>query len=300
MIDADRLVREGERKLRAAGVDSPAHDAAVLLAHACGCRRADIDRARLLGSGLDGVVAPHDALRAYRSLIDRRAAREPLQLIVGYARFRGLIVDVGPGVFIPRPETEMMVQCGIDWLNDQPVEAPRVVDLCAGSGVIGLSVASEVADAEVWAVEMSPDALVWTERNRRRIGSISPCLDDSYHLVSGDATSPRTLAYLDGTVDAVITNPPYVPDARVPDQPEVRDHDPRMALYGGSDDGMAIPRLIIDRAHALLRPGGLLVMEHDITQGGRLAAYARDRGFPESRTVEDWTHRPRALMAVKG
>ena len=113
----------------------------------------------------------------------------------------------------------------------------------------------------------------------------------------GDATDPNTLAELDGTVDLVVTNPPYVPESEIPEQPEVRDHDPELALYGGSPDGLLIPKRIIDRAAALLRPGGLLVMEHDISQGAALVAYAQTHGFAQAHTGHDWTGRPRYLVA---
>ncbi|WP_300765834.1 peptide chain release factor N(5)-glutamine methyltransferase [uncultured Bifidobacterium sp.] len=300
-IDVDGLVRRGSAILKEAGVDSPDHDASVLLAHSCGLGKGDVDRARLIGETVDSLVdSPRDALCAYRALIERRAAREPLQTIIGYTRFRGLTVRVGPGVFIPRPETELVVQEAIDWLVDRRIESPRVVDLCAGSGAIGLSMVSEVANAQVWAVELSTEALAWATRNSTQLIGARPDIAGAYHLVAADATASSTLRELDGTVDVVVTNPPYVPDGRVPEQPEVRDHDPSMALYGRSRDGTAVPRLIIERSCSLLRPGGLLVMEHDITQGGLLAAHAEAHGFGHVRTMPDWTHRPRALVAVKG
>ena len=209
-----------------------------------------------------------------------------MQYIVGHAPFRYLDLAVGPGVFIPRPETELVVQEGLDWLAVQRITAPRVVDLCAGSGAIGLSIVTETADAEVWAVEL----VLGTART----GS---GMDRRYHPVLGDAADSSVLAELDGTVDLVVTNPPYVPESEIPEQPEVRDYDPELALYGGSPDGLLIPGRIIDRAAALLRPGGLLVMEHDISQGAALVAYAQAHGFSHARTGRDWTARPRYLVA---
>lgn len=553
-IAVDRLVRGAAARLRDAGVDTPEHDAKLLLAEACGVELRDVDKALLMrddigrlvrdgrvsggdavrGAGGDAVARPSDdasrsdaaasgvaadpiaeAVAAFGRMVDRRAVREPLQYIVGHAPFRYLDLAVGPGVFIPRPETETVVQAGLDWLegrrsvagassggatgdsssyvssdgsrgaapggspdglrdgstgdastgsaagvrdasggsvsgvssrsltgimSDEPsVDSPsgvavdvsdgsvgrrrfRVVDLCAGSGAAGLSLADETPDCEVWAVELSERTAAWTSRNAMAVlgpdavtvpslgvaaedgsdgagvlgpGSVTvpslgvatvagsdagamPDLDaavvlgsgavtisspgvmaedgsddavvlgsdtvsasdlgvavenDSgaasdldagiasgpgpslpandtlcmgpaadrpyYHLVLGDATAPDALADLDGTVDLVVTNPPYVPESEIPEQPEVRDHDPSLALYGGSPDGLLIPERIIDRAARLLRPGGALVMEHDISQGDALVAYAQAHGFAEAHTGDDLTGRPRYLFATR-
>lgn len=537
-IAVDRLVRDAAARLRDAGVDTPEHDAKLLLAEACGVELRDVDKALLMrddigrlvrngrvssgdavrGAGGDAVARPSDdasrsdaapsgvaadpiaeAVAAFGRMVDRRAAREPLQYIVGHAPFRYLDLAVGPGVFIPRSETETVVQAGLDWLegrrsvagassggatgdsssyvssdgsrgaapggspdglrngatgdastgsaagvrdasggsvsgvssrsltgtmsDESSVDSPsgvavgvsdgsvgrrrfRVVDLCAGSGAVGLSLADETPDCEVWAVELSERTAAWTSRNAMAVlgpdavtvpspgvaavagsdAGAMPDLDaavvlgsgavtisspgvmaedgsddavvlgsdmvtasdldvavendsdvaaqgDSgaaadldaattseaeppilandtlcvglaadrpyYHLVLGDATAPDTLADLDGTVDLVVTNPPYVPESEIPEQPEVRDHDPSLALYGGSPDGLLIPDRIIDRAARLLRPGGALVMEHDISQGGALVAYAQAHGFAEAHTGDDLTGRPRYLFATR-
>ncbi|WP_205832117.1 peptide chain release factor N(5)-glutamine methyltransferase [Bifidobacterium moraviense] len=288
------LIRAAAARLREAGVDTPDHDAKLLLAHAAGREPRDVDKAMLMGEtwtvpdGFDAMVA-------------RRASREPLQYVTGHAPFRYLDLQVGPGVFIPRPETELVVQEGLDWLTAQHgLYSPRVVDLCAGSGAIGLAVASEVPGAQVWAVELSERTAAWTKRNLEAVARINPQVGYNYQLEIGDATSRGTLAALDGTVDLVISNPPYVPESQIPEQPEVRDHDPALALYGGSADGTLIPERIIERAFALLRPGGLFVMEHDIMQGDRLAAYAHVAGFATAVTHNDYTGRPRYLTAEKG
>lgn len=229
-------------------------------------------------------------------MVSRRAAREPLQHIVGHAPFRWLDLKVGPGVFIPRPETELVVQFGLDWLASRGIDAPRVADLCAGSGTIGLSIVTELPHSEVWAVELSSQALQWTRLNVDAIlGQEEP--RSRYHLIQADATAPTTFADLDGTFDAVLTNPPYVPQAAIPDQSEVRDHDPELALYGGSPDGLDIPCRIIDRAIRLLKPQGLLVMEHDMTQGPALVAHALAAGFTTAHTEQDLTGRDRFLVA---
>ncbi|MBW3079534.1 peptide chain release factor N(5)-glutamine methyltransferase [Bifidobacterium sp. 81T8] len=319
------VIRDAAGTLREAGVDTPEHDAKLLLAEAAGRELRDVDKAILMGDawedfstslrfaqndndGADSSVISTErserrdlsVAERFSAMIDRRAKREPLQYIVGHAPFRYLDLAVGPGVFIPRPETETVVQAGLDWITRERLYTPRVVDLCAGSGAIGLSVVTEVRGAEVWAVELSDKAYAWTERNREAVSRRDPSAGYNYHLERGDATSPLTLPQLDGTIDLVITNPPYVPLSQIPDQPEVRDHDPDMALYGGSADGSAIPERIILRAAGLLRAGGALVMEHDISQGDQLVAFARANGFTDARTENDWTGRPRYLFAVRG
>ena len=317
-MNVEQSIHRAAATLRDAGVDTPEHDAKLLLAEACGCSLSDVDKAMLLGKSIAALAEEHSAEsvspapsvegspeRRFDAMLARRAAREPLQYIVGRAPFRYLDLAVGPGVFIPRPETELVVQEGLDWLaarRGRNEARFRVVDLCAGSGAIGLSIVTETADVEVWAVELSERTAAWTRRNAETV--LGPTgtgsgIDGRYHLVLGDATDPDTLAELDGTVDLVVTNPPYVPESEIPEQPEVRDYDPELALYGGSPDGLLIPGRIIDRAAALLRPGGLLVMEHDISQGAALVAYAQARGFSHARTGRDWTARPRYLVAVR-
>ncbi|WP_337646404.1 peptide chain release factor N(5)-glutamine methyltransferase [Bifidobacterium pullorum] len=310
-MNVEQAIRRAAATLRDAGVDTPEHDAKLLLAEAYNCTLSDVDKAMLLGNPLaalaegdfadDVPIAASDEgtpERHFDAMVARRAAREPLQYIVGHAPFRYLDLQVGPGVFIPRPETELVVQEGLDWLATQRIAAPRVVDLCTGSGAIGLSIVTETADAEVWAVELSERTAAWTRRNAEAVAAAAGTAH-RYHLVPGDATASGTLAELDGTVDLVVTNPPYVPESEIPEQPEVRDYDPELALYGGSPDGLLIPERIIDRAAALLRPGGLLVMEHDISQGAALVAYAQAHGFNRARTGQDWTARPRYLVAVR-
>ena len=208
-----------------------------------------------------------------------------------------LDLAVGPGVFIPRPETETVVQAGLDWIAAQGLSEPVVVDLCAGSGAVGLSVATEVGGARVWAVEASDEAAVWTRRNADAQSQALARSGSSYHLVFGDATSGTVLAELDGRVDLVISNPPYIPMDRVPTQPEVRDWDPALALYGGSPDGCLIPEGIIKRAADLLRPGGLLVMEHDCSQGRALRSMARRSGYVNVSTGQDLAGLDRYLLA---
>ena len=289
----DETIGKAIATLREAGVDTPEHDVKLLLAEAAGCELSDVDKAMLMGDPID-----YDAER-FGAMLARRANREPLQYIVGHAPFRYLDLEVGPGVFIPRQETELVAQEGIDWITRNGLYNPRVVDLCAGSGAIGLSIVTEVPGSHVWGVEINQQAVAWTRRNIAATMRRWPALASNYELEIGDATNATTLAKLDGSIDMVITNPPYVPQNNIPDQPEVRDHDPELALYGGSADGTLIPERIIRRASRLLRAQGLFVMEHDISQGDRLAAFARINGFEQVHVRNDYTNRPRYLVAVK-
>lgn len=293
MAAAD-VIRDAAVQLREAGIETPEHDAKLLLAEAAGVELRDVDKALLMGEELGTA----EQLARFQSMLARRAKREPLQYITGHAPFRYLDLKVGLGVFIPRPETETLVQAGLDWLTEHGMIHPRVVDLCAGSGAIGLSVVSEVPGSQVWAVELSPNTAEWTNKNLAETAKRYPSIASNYQLEIADATSLATLAQLDGTIDIVITNPPYVPESDVPEQPEVRVWDPELALYGGSMDGTLIPERIIERAYRLLKPGGALVMEHDVTQGDRLVAFARATGFAAASTGQDWTGRDRYLFAV--
>ena len=282
------LIRQAAAQLREAGIETPEHDAKLLLAEAVDAELRDIDKAMLMGEGLDSLAPAGGGCRAatgggqadpvtnilaaFHAMLSRRAKREPLQYITGHTPFRYLDLQVGPGV---------------------------LVDLCAGSGAIGLSIVSEVPGSQVWAVELSPRTAEWTRRNLAVTAKRYPSIASNYQLEVADATSLATLAQLDGTIDIVITNPPYVPQTDIPEQPEVRDWDPELALYGGSADGTLIPERIIERAWRLLKPGGVLVMEHDLTQGERLVAYAKATGFATASTGKDWTGRDRYLFAEK-
>jgi release factor glutamine methyltransferase len=271
MNEVSVLLRVAERRLAEAGVASPRRDAEALLDHLLGN-----PNARYLTPSL-GPAAMEDYLRR----VERRAAREPLQHILGSAPFRRLDLLVGPGVFVPRPETELLVEWGLDVLAGQP--APAVVDLCAGSGAIGLAVAAEHHGATVHAVESAPAALEWLRRNAAAYPAVT--------VVAGDATDPATLADLDGTVDLVLTNPPYVP-AGTPVPPEVERWDPPEALWGGPD-GLTVLRGVVARALALLRPGRWLGAEHDESHAPAVARLFAREGFHQVGTRPDLAGRPR-------
>ena len=221
----------------------------------------------------------------------------PLQHLTGRAPFRDLELAVGPGVFVPRPETEDVAGAAIDAARVVLAEGGRalVVDLCAGSAAIALAVATEVPSARVVAVEVSAAARAWAAAN---IAALAPGRVD---LRAGDVTGPAAmdrLADLAGQVDVVVSNPPYIPPGQEPVDAEVRDHDPEVALYGGGPDGLAVPRAVVALAAGLLRPGGWLVLEHADVQGQQvLAAVAEVGGWTDLADHDDLAGRPRYLTA---
>ncbi len=265
-------------------MQSPRVDAELLLAHVLG-----VPRTALLTR--DHVDA--DAAARFAVLLDQRAARVPLQHLTGRAPFRHLELAVGPGVFVPRPETEQLVEWALARLAG--VAEPVVVDLGSGSGAIALSVAHEHRGARVTAVERDPQAIEWTRHNAARRAAAG---DPPVSVLAGDMTDPRLLHDLDGAVDLVLSNPPYVPDgARVPR--EVADHDPPLALWGGPD-GLDVVRGLLRTAARLLRPGGALGIEHADQQGSALPALVRGTGhFADVADHPDLAGRPRFTTAFR-
>jgi release factor glutamine methyltransferase len=263
-------------------VESPRVDAELLLAAVLG-----VPRNRLLT--LDDV-AP-DAAARFGTLLDQRADRVPVQHLTGRAPFRYLELAVGPGVFVPRPETEQLVGWALERLAGTP--APVVVDLGSGSGAIALSLAHEHRGARVTAVEHDPGAIEWTRHNAAARAAVG---DPTVEVLPGDMTDPQLLPHLDGTVDLVVSNPPYVPDgARVPR--EVADHDPPLALWGGPD-GLDVVRGLLVTAARLLRPGGWLGIEHADQQGSALPALVRAHGsWTDVTDHPDLAGRPRFTTA---
>ncbi|HEY0616743.1 MAG TPA: peptide chain release factor N(5)-glutamine methyltransferase [Kribbella sp.] len=265
------LLAEATSRLREAGVTSPDYDAAELLAHLAGVSRMQL-----------GLIELTDQQKSqYDGLVARRAAREPLQHLTGTAAFRYRELAVGPGVFVPRPETEVLV----GWILDRiaSVESPLVVDLCSGSGAIAGAVATERPDSTVHAVELSPEACVWARRNLAGTGAT---------LHEGDIDG--CLPELDGLVDAVIANPPYIPlTAWESVTAEVRDHDPALALWSG-DDGLDEIKVVAATAGRLLKPGGWFGCEHADVQGESApAVFAATGLFTEVRDQLDLAGRHR-------
>lgn len=280
----DAAVRAARLSLSGSGIVSAEADAVELAAFALGTEAAEVRRRMVLRDAADPAF-----LDRYDGLVEERAARVPLQHLTGRAHFRHLTLRVGPGVFVPRPETEVVAGLAIHACG--AVRHPVVVDLCTGSGAIALAVADEVPGARVHAVELSPEAHAWAAQN-------VALLDAGIDLRLGDATT--AFPGLEGTVDVVVSNPPYIPDGAVPVDTEVRDHDPEVALYGRSADGLAVPLAVAARAAALLRPGGVLVMEHADTQGQSLPHALRATGaWVDVADHADLTGRPRAVVAVR-
>lgn len=252
---------DAERRLAAAGVPSPSVDAAELVAFSLGTTRSRL----FLHDPLD----PDQRVRI-EALITQRSQRIPLQHITGTAPFRRIEVAVGPGVFIPRPETELVCEAAIRHLSEQAIGERIAVDLCSGSGAIALSLGLEVPQSRVYAVEWDDKAVTWTRQNVQEhegdlagVGSKVFVLHDDAQAV---ANHGHELARLAGTCAVVVSNPPYIPSGMVPREPEVRDHEPSIALFGGVD-GMDLVRGIVRTAAQLLAPGGLLVIEHADVQG---------------------------------
>ena len=270
------------QQLADAGVPSPQADAQEIAAHLLG-----IERTRL---GLHPLVAPEWVIE-YEALVTRRVARVPLQHLLGSAVLGRTTVDVGPGVFIPRPETEVLVQWAIAAVAG--TLSPVVVDLCTGSGAIALAIAQARPDARVHAVELAPGALAWARRNAdlHRDAGGTPI-----DLRGGDFSDRRLLADLDGTADLVTANPPYVPSgARL--EPEVADHDPAEAVFGGPD-GLDVIRPLISVAAGLLRPGGVLAIEHDDSHGSSVPALLAARQvLADVQDHADLNGRPRFVTA---
>jgi len=276
--------------LSGAGIRNADVDAELLIGHVLGLSRGQVQAKAVTDAALD----PEQQL-AVLEAVERRAAREPLQHITGRAPFRSLELAVGRGVFVPRPETESVAQVAIDALLAVPHPAPRAVDLGTGSGAIAIALATEVPHAEVFAVENSPRAFTWARQNVRELAG------DNLRLIFADlAELPTELdgSPLDGTFDVVVSNPPYIPLGAIPRDPEVRLHDPEVALYGG-DDGLDVVRAISIRAAALLRPGGTLVLEHGELQGAAIRELLAADGWRAGSTHRDLLGRDRTTTALR-
>ncbi|GAA2082461.1 peptide chain release factor N(5)-glutamine methyltransferase [Aeromicrobium halocynthiae] len=273
---AERLLEEAVTTLAQADVPSPEVDAELLLSHVMGLPRAML-RSR--------AKPQEPQRRAYLELVEARARRVPLQHLTGSAAFRYVDLEVGPGVFVPRPETELLAGWAVE--QAQAREAPVVVDLCTGSGAIALSIVHEAPAARVHAVELDESALAWAERN---------LLGTGVDLRQGDAF--EAFADLDGTVDVVVCNPPYIPlEAWESVAPEARDHDPALALWSG-DDGLDAMRRLEETAWRLLRPGGVVGAEHADAQGGSAPAVFTRR-WRDVVDHDDLAGRPRFVTATR-
>jgi release factor glutamine methyltransferase len=272
-------------ELARAGVPSPQVDAELLLGHVLGMSRGAVQSKAISGDALDD-----DDSLAIAALVARRAAREPLQHITGRAAFRSIELAVGPGVFVPRPETEGVAGIAIDALRAYEIPQPIAVDLGSGSGAIALAMAREVPHAFVYGVEVSPFAFVWTKQNFRELAP-----DNAKPVFIDLAVA---LPELDGTVSVVASNPPYIPVDAIPRDPEVRLFDPDIALYGG-EDGLDVVRQVSSTARRLLHDGGTLVIEHGELQALAIAELLAADGWRAISGHRDLLGRDRATTALR-
>ncbi|MFV0427986.1 MAG: peptide chain release factor N(5)-glutamine methyltransferase [Arachnia sp.] len=272
-----RAVAHAARLLSEAGLPSPASDARLLLSYVLG-----VDASALV---MAQAPSPAQATRLL-DLVRRRSAGEPVQHLTGQAYFRHETLAVGPGVFIPRPETELLVDEVIRFVGSSPPRQHRIVELCAGSGAITLALAHELVDVDLHAVEASPAAFAYLRRNLSGTGA---------HLVLGRLHDE--LGELDGTVDVVVVNPPYIPSAQRAALPaDVAGNDPDEALFGG-EDGLDVIRAVAEAGQRLLRPGGLLVCEHHQEHQCEVAALLGAPGFIDAQGHRDLAGRPRYVTS---
>jgi len=289
MKQAVELLHEATEILTHAGIDSAHVDASLLLASVMKVERGQLS---------PFVEIPVVEAATFTELVHQRASRIPLQHITGEAHFRHITLKVGAGVFVPRPETELLVEAGIEALCE--IELPRTaVDLCAGSGAIALSLACEVTNTTVYAVERSVDAFRWLQTNvedhRKKLEEVNS------HVVciQGDATDVSLLVAHAGNIDVVLSNPPYIPDEMIPRDPEARDHDPAMALFGGPD-GLDVARGVARVAQTLLKPGGLFGMEHADVQGESVPELLDEvGGWSDVHDHLDYNKLPRFTTAIR-
>jgi release factor glutamine methyltransferase len=281
------FLRSGKEQLSAAGFAEV--EAEHLLAHTLGLTRMDLHNPLTVENALAAIGDMTVVEETFWKLLDRRCAHEPLQYLTGVAYFRHLEIKVGPGVLVPRPESELLVEAvltHIDRMNKEKMaSAVSVVDLGAGSGALALAVATEALNTHVIAVEKSAQAIYWLKENVSFI-------DEKVRIVESDVSTA-----LDGVkCDVIIANPPYIPDDQ--ELPvDVREHEPTIALFGGAD-GMKVPRIFVAAATRLLKPGGFLAIEHHEDQGIEIASVL-GVDFEDILLHQDLTGRPRFTTAVR-
>ena len=274
------LIDRGTRAFEVAEIESARVDAELIVAFVLSVSRGELQTKVIMGESLDDTAKVEE-------FFERRAAREPLQHLTGEAYFRNLTLKVGKGVFVPRPETELLTQLAID--AAAKFENPTVIDLCAGSGAIGIAIATELPTAKVFAVEKSADAFKYTKENYEALAPHAT-------VILGDAVD--AFQELNGQVQVVVSNPPYIPAAMVPIYPEVALHDPALALYSG-DDGLDLIRAISKRALELLVTGGTVAIEHADMQSEAVVQLLLADGWRDVVDHKDFNGRPRAVTATK-
>jgi release factor glutamine methyltransferase len=285
-VSVKAFLQGATERFEAAGIESASVDADLLVCFVLGLSRGEL-AARLAVSDFD---LDSDAEAKLAEFATRREAREPLQHLTGEAHFRNITLKVGKGVFVPRPETEWVTSLAVDATKLAATPEPIVFDLCAGSGAIGLAIATEVPNAMVIGIEKSEDAFAYTSANYELLAP------NNGRAILGDLSeAPHEF---DGRVDVVISNPPYIPDEMIPVYPEVALHDPGLALYGGND-GLDVVRVVSETAKRLLHEGGTLVIEHADMQGEAVRHLLLNDGWRQVRTHQDFNGRDRAATAVR-
>ena len=277
------LISDGKAQIEAAGYSSV--DAEILFAHLLGLTRMELHNPIALERAMAEISDESAIVDGYAQLVQRRCNHEPVQYLTGTAGFRNLDLAVGPGVLVPRPETEGLVEEVLKHIANLP-GAVSVIDLGAGSGAMAISIATEAPNTHVIAVEKSSEAIEWLKQN-------VAFYDESIRIVQGDVAD-----VLDGVkCDVVVANPPYVPDSQ-PLPKDVATFEPAIALFGGSD-GLEIPKRFINAAARLLKAGGLLAIEHTETQGESIANLLSN-DFTQISLHLDLTGRPRWTSAIRG
>lgn len=295
MTDVNTVVRQVRSQLADAGIDSASAEASIIVAHVLDVERGRLGVMQALGEALDA-----ETIQRILTLANARATRIPLQHLTGVAAFYGLDIAVEPGVFIPRVETEVLVETTLNHI--QGTAGPlTVLDLCTGTGAIAAALANELHQqdmpATLWAVDLDPEAVRLAQRNTAQYNVTVLCADatDVDSMVEADEQLGEYL----GQLDAVVSNPPYIPTATPVTQTEAQ-YDPQSALYGGSADGTDIPRAIADQALRWLRPGGFFMMELDHSHAQQLATALQDHaGWQDVTVVQDLTSTDRFISAIR-
>ena len=288
--DSKETISKATLLLTEAQVSSPQVDAEILLAYVLGVERNQLTSVNQISG---------EQLFEFENLVARRANRVPLQHLTGIAYFRHLELAVGPGVFVPRPETELLVEAAIKHLKT--VSSSRIaIDLCAGSGAIALSLALEVPGTTVHAVELSDDAFKWLTHNVVDHAAKLEAAESHVIVHHGNAGDQSLLSELFNQVDALVSNPPYIPSEMIPRDPEARDHDPAIALFSGAD-GLDVAREVVVVAAELLKPGGFVGMEHADVQGESMPALfaAMPNTWTNVKDNLDYNKLPRFTTAVR-
>jgi release factor glutamine methyltransferase len=288
--DLRNAISKAALLLTEAQVSSPQVDAEILLAYVLGVERNQLTSVNQISG---------EQLFEFENLVARRANRVPLQHLTGIAYFRHLELAVGPGVFVPRPETELLVEAAIKHLKT--VSSSRIaIDLCAGSGAIALSLALEVPGTTVHAVELSDDAFKWLTHNVVDHAAKLEAVESHVIVHHGNAGDQSLLSELFNQVDALVSNPPYIPSEMIPRDPEARDHDPAIALFSGAD-GLDVAREVVVVSADLLKPGGFFGMEHADVQGESVPALLNEMTgtWVEVKDNLDYNKLPRFTTAVR-